>query len=301
MLGFALQRHARSAMWRRTIWRITLIAVATLVICESAGLGHTFAGWARRQFVSAPESPRAVVAEPPIFLPVLPPIAFAPAREVAVLVVPQVATPLSEDNSTWWPGLLWLCGIAIVLVRVALSHAWLALLWRRDAVRDGSLLERVRLLARRLGVHRRIRVVEGPRLSGPMTFGMFRPVIALPSGFARNFNPAQQEAMLAHELAHVTARDPLWSAFADGVCALLWWQPLAWWARRQFRAASEDAADEASLLLENGPEVLAECLVKLGGRLACRQSLAKLGIEGDEYRSGLDRRVKRLLGLSGRP
>ena len=27
-------------------------------------------------------------------------------------------------------------------------------------------------------------------------------------------------------------------------------------------------ADEASLLVENGPNVLAECLVKLGGRLA---------------------------------
>jgi hypothetical protein len=97
-------------------------------------------------------------------------------REVAVPVTFQITTPPPEEEWTWCPGLLWLWGIGIVVVRVALSQAWLALVWHRDAVRDELLLTRVRLLARRLGVRRRSRIVGSPQLTGPMTFGMFRPV-----------------------------------------------------------------------------------------------------------------------------
>ena len=109
--------------------------------------------------------------------------------------------------------------------------------------------------------------MELPRLAGPVAFGSIRPTVALPESFACDFEPASQDAMLAHELAHLAAGDPAWQCLADLVAAVLWWHPLVWWSRGRLEAASE-SADEASLLVENGPNVLAECLVKLGGRLA---------------------------------
>src|SRR6185503_14478821 len=101
-------------------------------------------------------------------------------------------------------------------------------------------------------------------LPGPIAFGIFHPGISLPPNFSEKFSIAQQEAMLAHELAHLAAGDPLWQLLADLSVALFWWHPAAWWARHQLRMACEGAADEASLLIENGPHALAECLVTLG-------------------------------------
>src|SRR5262249_6650548 len=120
------------------------------------------------------------------------------------------------------------------------------------------------------------------------------------AGFGEDFTAAEQEAMLAHELGHLAGRDPAWHLLADLVTAALWWHPLAWWARGRLRAASELAADEASVVVANGPEVLAECLVELGGRLAVGRPGAWAPMAGNGFRSGLGRRVRRLLDLDVR-
>jgi len=130
-----------------------------------------------------------------------------------------------------------------------------------------------------------------------VAFGLVRPTLALPASFAADFNDREQEAILAHELAHLAARDPLWQLVADVLSATLWWHPLVWWLRGRLRTASEAAADEASLLVPGGPDVLAACLVALGRRLVNSRRLGWLSIEGAGFRSGLGRRVERLLSL----
>src|SRR5262245_36109141 len=108
--------------------------------------------------------------------------------------------------------------------------------------------------------------------------------------------------MLAHELAHIVGRDPFWQLLADLLAAVLWWHPLVWTARRCFRDARELSADEASAVVDGGPAALADCLVLLGQQLLCRQPRTKwdcdwLGVEGMAFRSGLGRRVERLVSL----
>ncbi|MDB6021615.1 MAG: Regulatory sensor-transducer, BlaR1/MecR1 family, partial [Pedosphaera sp.] len=116
---------------------------------------------------------------------------------------------------------------------------------------------------------------------------------------AKKFAAAQQEAMLAHELAHLAGNDAAWYLLADLLTAALWWHPLVWRARHQLHAASELAADEASLLVADGPSVLAECLVEIGTRLTQRRAFRQMGVEGNGFRSGLGQRVERLVNLEG--
>lgn len=172
--------------------------------------------------------------------------------------------------------------------------------WRHAGVPDEILYEHVGILARRLGIRRPVCVLEAAGLRAPVAFGSFRPTIALPAGFVGDFSRRQQEAMLAHELAHLAAFDPAWQLLADLLCAVLWWHPLAWWSRRRLKAAGEMAADEASLLIPDGPDVLAGCLVAMGRRLTGRRQLGWLSIGGPGFRSGLGRRVQRLLSLRSR-
>jgi hypothetical protein len=150
-------------------------------------------------------------------------------------------------------------------------------------------------LAKRLGLRRPVRLMESAALVGPIAFGWWRPTIGLPQGFFARHSQAEQDTMLAHELAHLAARDPLWLALADALSAALWWHPAVWWLRRQFRVASETAADDASLLVQDGPVILADCLVSLAAQLQTRRATGWLGMA--EFRSGLGRRVERLLRL----
>lgn len=149
-------------------------------------------------------------------------------------------------------------------------------------------------LRRRLGLGP-VRLQVWPQLRGPVAFGIFRPTVALPADFAARFTPQQREAMLAHELAHLAGRDPLWLALADIVCALAWWHPLVWWARRRLRAASEASADEASALVPDGPAALAESLITFGRELTSPGPARGLGVSGSGLKSELARRVTALV------
>ena len=60
--------------------------------------------------------------------------------------------------------------------------------------------------------------------------------------------------------------------------------------------ASEQAADEAALVLPDGPNALADCLVKLGRQLVGTRRVGWLAADGSGLRSGLARRVQLLLG-----
>ncbi|MEO8425554.1 MAG: M56 family metallopeptidase [Verrucomicrobiota bacterium] len=200
-----------------------------------------------------------------------------------------------------WVGAVWLLGAAAILFRVLLGRLlFIAFRRWRQTECDRPLQNRVQDLAQQVGIRRRVRLLELSRLPGPIAFGIFRPTIGLPPGFRRNFNAQQQDAMVAHELAHLAGHDPAWGILTDAIVATLWWHPLVWWARRQLCAANEAAADEASLLIANGPNVLAECLVELGNRLSRRQPFGWMSIGGNGYRSALGNRVERLLHLTRR-
>ncbi len=198
--------------------------------------------------------------------------------------------------AVWWPAWLWLAGLGVLGGRKLIWRTVFAWWWQsRQAPAGPELGAHVAEVARRLGVNGRVRVIASPALVCPIAFGVLRPTVGLPTDFASANGTREREAMLAHELAHLSARDPLWLGLADLVAVVLWWHPLIWWARRQLRAACETAADEASVLVEDGPAVLANCLVALAAQLPRRRAFGLLGMAG--FRSDLGRRVERLLEL----
>ena len=224
-----------------------------------------------------------------------PPPSFAPAPNTVPLPVvkPEIV------SSVWWPGLLWLAGGLAVLGRVAAAQVlFISLRHRRPVVTQNDLNGRAAAILQRLAVRRKIHLLQSPGLTGPIAFGVFRPSIGLPEDFAAKFSRAEQDAMLAHELAHLAARDPLWYLLADMGSAALWWHPLVWGARHRLQRASELAADEAAAIFPDGPTALAESLVTLGKRMTQLPGASWMGVEGGGFRSHLAERVQRLLRLA---
>jgi beta-lactamase regulating signal transducer with metallopeptidase domain len=271
---------------------------------EGVGADPSLLGEAVRretsQVVFAPNEQSSTPMPTPALAPAVVPKVSAEAGVSAISL--DHATPARSEPPlplTATLAMVWAAGSGLVLARAILVRLLFFLFPRRRVIDDFELQERVRGIAKRFNFHRRVRIVECRRLASPVAFGFLQPTIGLPLGFASQFTDDEQNAILAHEVAHVSAADPLWQLAIDLVASALWWHPLVWWARRELREASEVAADEASLMVANGPAVLAECLVKLGTRLVAPRSLAWLGIQGNSFRSGLGRRVERLCKLEG--
>jgi TonB family protein len=171
-----------------------------------------------------------------------------PAAMVALpglTVTPHVVTAMASTIITidWTHGLvaLWLFGVAIGLLRLALHYfkllrglraapdAWVCML--AMAVPDLDI--------------RRVRVHD----AGPaVLWAPPRSLILLPADFADRFdNAASRELVLRHELTHVRRGDALWSLAMEVATVLLWFHPLAWIARPRFRLDQELACDAASL------------------------------------------------------
>jgi len=311
-VGVAALLHPlyRSAHWRRALWQAALLVCGALLVVETTGVGRGLIAWTK----DAPASTPPTHAQLPIYitsLPMLPSMEQVPAIKFEPAELPPYTAPLlpavapaivppPEPVSNWWIAIAWLAVAAIFAVRCALRRLLLVFVYGRAGRNTGGdWQETVRLLSDRLRLSRRVRVVCSGRFSSPVAFGWLFPVIGVPSRFAHDFSAAQQEAMLAHELAHIAANDTVWYLVADIVVAALWWHPLVWWARRRMFAASETAADEASLLVSEGPGALAESLVQLGKQLTRKPALSDLGVEGRAFRSSLGQRVNRLMSLAG--
>ena len=77
----------------------------------------------------------------------------------------------------------------------------------------------------------------------PVTFGVLRPVVVVPSDFA-TFPEDEQKAVACHELVHVRRRDWVRNLGDEIVRAVAWFHPAAWWLTRQIRLAREEVVDQ---------------------------------------------------------
>lgn len=155
---------------------------------------------------------------------------------------------------------LWLLGAAAGL----LTLAWQG--WRlRRLVRqlpdwqEPSLAEQASRMAGGL----RPELRQSPQPS-PWAWGR---VIALPAWAATRLSPAQREAVLAHELAHLLRRDPAWRLLTRVAATLGWLQPLNRLALRRLDLLMETACDRWAAERTGGGQSLAESLLHCAEQL----------------------------------
>jgi beta-lactamase regulating signal transducer with metallopeptidase domain len=143
--------------------------------------------------------------------------------------------------------LIWAAGASIGILRVFVGLLVVARMTRRArVVTEGSWPSLLAELAPRMGVRRRVSLVESDRVSVPIVWGFWRPTIVLPAG-AASWPSSRTRAFLAHELAHVGRGDGGWLVVAGVARALYWPHPLVWWAQRRLRTEAERASDDRVL------------------------------------------------------
>ena len=161
---------------------------------------------------------------------------------------------------------------------------------RRPSV-DRELILTVEHIRRRARLASPVLVTTSPRLLVPAALGTGE--ICLPEDALAALSPAQQESILAHEVAHLRRHDPLWLEAAELLSALFFFQPLNRLARAALKEAAEFLCDDAAVRSTGAQRPLAESLAALAATLADAPAVS--GVAFAERASTLVRRVHRVL------
>ncbi|OWK27788.1 M56 family metallopeptidase [Sphingomonas mucosissima] len=234
------------------LWMVEALAASALLMAlvllvrgpvrRSFGAPVAYALWSlpllRLVLPPLPESVREQVA-PPITSALAAPIAQV-GQQVTVFIAPaagDVAAPqfLSLGSSL---AVLWGLGAAAFI-------GWHVLAYRRFRHR---LLVRATVIEQAHGVT----VIESAAATGPLAFGVLHRFVAFPCDFAARYDADEQRLALAHELGHHARGDLVANWFALSVLALHWFNPIAWYAFRAFRA-DQEMANDARVLAQLGP------------------------------------------------
>jgi len=197
-------------------------------------------------------------------------------------------------------------GIGGVLALCALLGAgWFAFMMLRskralsdrEPIEAGPLHERLESLRRRLGVTDAIALSWSDSIATPVAFGLVRFEICLPRRCAELASD-QQDAMLAHEIAHLVRRDPLRLLLARAIECVGFFQPLHRYARRRLFDVVESRCDAFAVERLGDGLALAGCLAEVASWLHDR-SASSLAPAMAETRSNLTTRIECLLDADG--
>ncbi len=190
-----------------------------------------------------------------------------------------------------WVVALWAAGAAAFSLR--LFAAWtLARRLRTKLVNPAPAEWQARMerLAARVAVSRPVRLLASGAVEAPAVIGWLRPVVLAPASALCGMAPAQMEALLLHELAHIRRHDYLVNVLQSVVEALFFYHPAVWWISGQMRVERELCCDDVAVLLTGDATGYARALAELAtGRFL---QPAAVGADG----GSMAERIARLLG-----
>jgi TonB family protein len=225
--------HVDAAGARYAWWRIVLVLCLALPVVQP--WRHDEATADRLPQTTAPPTPSLLAARTQAPAAPLPARRSSPATAVAITLALGTAARLA-----------WLAAGLCRLRRV-----------RRSSPGAGcpALYGEVQAVMK---VHADVRCVE--TLRQPVTFGLVRPIVLLPSSLATEPRDVQR-AVVTHELWHVRRHDWAWVVAEESLRSLLWFQPAMWWLISRVQSSREEVVDELTVLMTNARRSYLEALL----------------------------------------
>ncbi|QEC74847.1 M56 family metallopeptidase [Mucilaginibacter ginsenosidivorax] len=113
---------------------------------------------------------------------------------------------------------------------------------------DDYWKKRVASLSQKLGIKQMIGIAESGIAKVPMVIGHLKPLILIPVGMLTALPPAEVEAILVHELAHIRRRDYLINLLQSFVEIIFFFNPAVLWLSALIRAERENCCDDIAVL-----------------------------------------------------
>jgi len=163
-----------------------------------------------------------------------------------------------------WLVIAWIAGVLVLSCRWFQGCWWVRRLRTVEITPlDDAWLEILQDLKVRFNVSRPVRLVSSALAEVPMVIGWLRPMILLPASSLTGLAPAQLEAILAHELAHVRRCDYLLNTFQNLIETIMFYHPAVWWISRCIRQEREHCCDDMVVRVCRNRLVYARALFRL--------------------------------------
>jgi beta-lactamase regulating signal transducer with metallopeptidase domain len=159
---------------------------------------------------------------------------------------------------------IWLMGMVLFLLKMLGGLAYIEYLKNRftKEMPENWQLQ-LKLLINKLSLKREVRILESALVTVPMVIGWVKPVILIPVGAVNGLTAEQAEAVLAHELAHISRHDFLFNILQSIVEVLFYFNPAIWWISAVIRSERENCCDDIALELCDNRLAYAKALVTL--------------------------------------
>ncbi|MFZ6657898.1 TonB family protein [Undibacterium sp. TJN19] len=185
----------------------------------------------------------------------------------------------------------WLVCVILLAVRMCAGLWWIGTYTSpKRSKPDAWWQTRIDRLSEQFRIHRNVLFRVADDLSGPVTIGVFRPVILLPGAMLSGMPVELLEMLVAHELAHIKRHDYLLNLIQTVIEMLLFYHPAVWWISKQIRHDREEIADELAARVTGEPRRLALALSELANFQFPTPQLAQAAHGGN-----LMSRIKHLL------
>ena len=149
-----------------------------------------------------------------------------------------------------------------------------------------SLPAESELISRWQAEHPRVSVRVSDRISSPLAYGLFHPVILLPKGLDRGDETALFH-ILTHEYVHIRYLDGLTKLALAGTLCLHWWNPAVWLMDVLANRDLELACDEAVVRRLGDPAAYARTLLAI--------EEARAGLCPQFAQSPIEERIKAMM------
>jgi multidrug efflux pump subunit AcrA (membrane-fusion protein)/beta-lactamase regulating signal transducer with metallopeptidase domain len=132
---------------------------------------------------------------------------------------------------------------------------------------------------------------ESEEVHGPVTLGIWRPVIVLPLDW-REWDRAKLDAVLTHERSHIARFDPAVQVLSAVHRAALWFTPASWFLHSRIVRVAEEASDDAATAITRDRTSYAELLLEF-----MQRGVSSAGVPMARY-GRMDTRIRRILNSS---
>lgn len=250
------------------VWSSTLFLALVLVLF--ALLRHRFTAAARFALVTSGIAKFALPAA--LFAPLGESIArnLASVQDAAlqlpIALLGGTLVPDATASGTDWRSvamILWFAVALLLILRYSVIRYRLVALALRTATpplpREVDALSRAR---KGLGVHHTVDLARSATPEAPAVLRVFRPLVVLPLNGCDELSDHEAESLLRHECAHVVRYDNLVARIESLICAVFWFHPLLWIARRITAIERERACDEVVARSEEERDAYLTALAK---------------------------------------
>lgn len=189
---------------------------------------------------------------------------------------------------------IWLMGMVLFLLRMLGGLAYVEYIknrYTKEMPEDWQLL--LKTLYLKLNIKRKVGLLESALVHVPLVVGWAKPVILIPIGAINGLTKEQVEAVLAHELAHISRHDFLFNIIQSIVEVMFYFNPAVWWISANIRMERENCCDDDALELCGDRLAYAKALVVLQEQKNGRYPMMAMAFSANKKQ--LLKRISRIL------